>query len=286
MMGFRPRRWRPRLTGPPGAAGPLLYVGVALLAVMVVIAIATNPVVLVLQAAAVAAGLFGPRWLAHRRLTNDVFQRTRKITRDEEYEADIAQDRRRVPAFLRGDWRMLVFRTHWENVRKSVRPSKYVRVEFERSIEGMLSSPLRAWWPRRDDVVVVTRRWPPIFEPYHGPPGQSGLERLYRQVAAFFGYGRVADLDDEDLDALRKQVADGGKRELLDPWRELTMEELERKVRVLKVDHAGCFAMYAPVPAAEAFDHRDGDGYGDRYGDRYGDGYDDGYDDGGDHTHG
>lgn len=281
MMGFRGRRrWRPWPPGPPGTVWPLLYVGVALLAVMAVIAIATNPFVLMLQVAAVGAGLFGPRWLAHRRFTNEVFQRTRKICRDEEFEADIAQDRRRFPALLRGDWRMLVFRTHWENVRKSVRPSKYVRVEFDRSIDGMLGSPLRAWWPQRDDVTVVTRRWPPIFEPYHGPPGQSGLERLHRQVAAFFGYGRVADLDEDDLDGLRKQVADGGSRELLDPWRELTMEELGRKVRVLKVDHARCFAMYAPVSAAEAMADGDDDGYEDGYGDRYGGGFGGGFRDG------
>jgi hypothetical protein len=186
-------RWRTHVTrplrnmgAPPGSpnTATLLYVGIALLAVMVVIAIATNPLFLLLQLAVVVAALVGPRQSAKRRFTNDIFQRTRKITRDEEYEADVAQDRRRVPAALRGDWRMLVFRTHWENVRKSVRPQKYVRVEFGRAgIDDIFTRPLRVWMPQREDITRVVRRWAPLFEPYH----QGGLDRLRKQVEAFFG---------------------------------------------------------------------------------------------------
>lgn len=187
-------RWRTHVTRPlrnigtpPGSASTatLIYVGIALVAVTVVIAIATNPLFLLLQLAAVAIGLVGPRMSARRKLTADIFQRTRKITRDEEYEADVAQDRRRVPAALRGDWRMLVFRTHWENVRKSVRPQKYVRVEFGRAgIDEIFTRPLRVWLPQREDVTRVIRRWSPLFEPYH----QGGLERLKKQIEAFFGH--------------------------------------------------------------------------------------------------
>jgi hypothetical protein len=187
-------RWRTHVTrplrnigSPPGSpsTGTLIYVGIAVVAVMVVIAIATNPLFLLLQLAAVVIGLVGPRMSARHKFTADIFQRTRKITRDEEYEADVAQDRRRIPALLRGDWRMLVYRTHWENVRKSVRPQKYVRVEFGRAgIDDIFTRPLRVWLPQREDITRIVRRWSPLFEPYH----QGGLERLKKQVEAFFGH--------------------------------------------------------------------------------------------------
>src|SRR5574341_1311394 len=90
----------------------LMYVAIAVLAVMVVIAIATNPLFLLLQLAAITVGLGEPRMMAKRRYATEIFERTRNITRDGEYETVIAQDCRRISSALRTALGWLVFRAH------------------------------------------------------------------------------------------------------------------------------------------------------------------------------
>lgn len=177
----------PRSPARSPAGNTVLFVWVAVVAAVLVGLIVTfvhTPITTALIVIVILFATVYPRQWVKNRYIADVFQRTRKITRDEEYEADIAQDRRRYPALLRGDWRVLAFRTHFENVRKSVRPSKYVRVEFGRAgFNEVFVSPMRVWMPQREDITQIVRRWSPLFEPYH----QGGLDRLQKQVEAFYG---------------------------------------------------------------------------------------------------
>jgi hypothetical protein len=247
--GFGPGPWF-------GGGAALFYCAVAILTVVTVITIATDPAFLLLQIVVVVAALFGPRLNQRRKFINEIFQRSRKITRDEEYEADIAQDRRRIPALLRGDWRMLLFRTHWENVRKSVRPSKYIRVEFDIGWQHILTHPLRVWLPQREDVVRVVRAFPPIFQPHQGPPGNEQFELFHRAVAAFFGVGgglgRVTH-DHECPKCTHKfRVVDG------EAWRKMPLEELQRQVPIA-ISYDQCAAVFTRTRFQEFFDEPDGE---------------------------
>lgn len=166
------------------APNGLFYAALVLFIVLAIIALSAGPLWSILLAIVVLAAAFLPRHLRRDQLINDLFQRTRKITREEEYEADLAQDRRRFAAILRGDVTNAVFRTYFENVRKTVRPGKYIQIQFTPlTMEEITSRPARAWLPQREDVIRLVRHWPPLFEPQH----QDGIGRLKRQVEAFLG---------------------------------------------------------------------------------------------------
>lgn len=166
------------------APNGLFYAALVLFIVLAIIALSAGPVWSVILAVAVLLVACLPRYLKRDALVNDLFQRTRKITREEEYEADIAQDRRRFAAILRGDVGNAVFRTYFENVRKTVRPSKYIQIQFvPLSVEEITARPARAWLPHRSDIVRVVRHWPPLFE-----ATKSGeIARIKGQVEAFLG---------------------------------------------------------------------------------------------------
>jgi hypothetical protein len=168
------------------APSGLFYVALVLFMVLIVIALSAGPLYSLVLVLVVVAAAFVPRYMKRDALVNDLFQRTRKITREEEYEADVAQDRRRFAALMRGDLSNAVFKTYFENVRKTVRPSKYIRVQFTPiSLQELTSRPAHVWIPQRHDIIQVVRYWSPLFEP-RAKDGEQ-LQRLKGQVEAFLG---------------------------------------------------------------------------------------------------
>jgi hypothetical protein len=164
----------------------LFYAGLVLFIVLTIIALSAGPLFSLLLVVLIAAVAFLPRHMRRSQLINDLFQRTRKITREEEWEADIAQDRRRILHFLTGNLVETALRTYYENVRKTVRPGKYIQVEFTPlSLQEITTDPMRAWLPDRNDIVLIRRRWSPLFEPT--VRGNEQLQRLKAQVEAFLG---------------------------------------------------------------------------------------------------
>jgi hypothetical protein len=135
-----------------------------------------------LAAATTWLGVAGPtRWQRYR-FTRDAYTRTRKITKDEEYEADHAQNRRHWWRLLRGDVRNVHLGVFWEPMRRPATAGKYVQLRF---------APEAPWWPRRHHITQITRRWAREWQPNNTV---SGLNNLKAQLEAFMN-GRTLDME-------------------------------------------------------------------------------------------